>query len=281
MRSPLEQFKITGVNWEKPVVWVGGVLGEMGIRVNNSTIYTGIAIIIIGLGAMRERGGRIERSKRREIIIRKGYEVIEGIIREMMGEGMKKYIPLLGGMFIFIMINNGMGLIPYTFTITSHIIITITMSITIIIGVTIIGVVKHKGKFIRLFIPSGLNEGKIKYIIPVVFMIELVSYIIRIISLAVRMTANIMSGHTLLKIVSSFSQAGVKGIIGVKTVGKSTIVGGVLVKMGKIIGVVIGVIIPIIIIIGIYILEIGVAIIQSYVFTLLTATYIKDSELLH
>jgi len=187
----------------------------------------------------------------------------------MMGEAYKRYVPLLASIWVFMLINNVMGLIPYTFTITSHIIITVTISLTIIIGVTIIGIAKHKGKFIKMFIPGGLNEGGIKYIIPIVFGIELVSYLIRIISLAVRMTANIMSGHTLLKIVSTFSNNGIKGIIG----GKITI--------GKIIGGGIAIIIPLIIISGIYLLEIGVAIIQSYVFTLLTATYIKDSEILH
>ena len=218
---------------------------------------------------MKRKSKKVIKEERREIIIIKGYKVVEELLKEMMEKEYKRYIPIIYLLLLFIGVNNIMGLIPYTFTITSHIIITITMSLTIIIGVTIIGLLKHKNNFIKLFIPRGLNEGRIKYIIPFIFIIELVSYIIRIISLSVRMTANIMSGHTLLKIVSSFSEEGVKGIIG----GKITV--------WKIIPGIIGITIPIIIISGIYLLEIGVAIIQSYVFTLLTITYIKDSELLH
>jgi ATP synthase subunit 6 len=271
MKSPLEQFKIVPTEIIESIIEkiVGEGRGIYDIRVNNSTIYTGIGIIIIGMIMKEGREKKIIRKERKGIIIMKGYEIVEGMLKEMMEKEYKKYVPIIGGIFMFIGINNIMGLIPYSFTITSHIIITMTMSLTIIIGVTIIGIKKHKGKFIKLFIPSGLNEGGIKYIIPFIFIIELVSYVIRIISLSVRMTANIMSGHTLLKIVSSFSETGIKGVIGKK------------ITVWKIVPGIIGVIIPLIIISGIYLLEIGVAIIQSYVFTLLTTTYIKDSELLH
>jgi len=117
-----------------------------------------------------------------------------------------RYLPFLLSLFFFILSNNLLGLIPYSFTLTAQIIITITMSLSIIIGVTIIGLLKHKVKFINLFIPAGLDN--MKFLIPFIFLIEIISYLIRIISLSVRLTANMVSGHTLLNIISYFTMKG-------------------------------------------------------------------------
>ena len=144
-------------------------------------------------------------------------------------------------------------LIPYSFTTTSHIIITLLISTSVIIGITIIGIYKHKYKFINLFIPSGLNQGITKYIIPLIFIIEIISYISRIISLSVRLTANMISGHLLLHIVTNF---------------------GLHLSLFLFF-------LPILLLFPLYILELGVAFIQSYVFTILIISYIKDVEYLH
>lgn len=184
------------------------------------------------------------------------YIKIEEIVKEMIPGEYRRYIPFSIIIFLFILTNNVIGLIPYSFTTTAHFIMTITMSLTIMIGVTIIGITKHKFKFINLFIPQGLNEGFIKFIIPLIFFIEILSYLIRVISLSVRLSANLMSGHTLLKIIANF---GLKYSLAFPIL----------------------LIIPIGLLIAIYLLEIGVAIIQAYVFTLLTTTYIRDTELLH
>lgn len=177
-----------------------------------------------------------------------------------------KYIPIAISCFNFLLINNLLGLIPYSITITAQIIITGTMSLTIIIGITIIGLLKHKYKFYKLFIPAGLDN--MKTLIPFIFFIEILSYLIRILSLSIRLAANMISGHTLIHIISYFTSIGLIYFSKISLLLK-------IISLPLFIG------LPFIFIIMIYLLEIGVAIIQSYVFTLLTLIYIKDSELLH
>lgn len=248
MFTPLEQFLIT------PIIRINN--NWIDFTITNSTIYIILTIIIIfGIININLNNKKILLS-RWGFILEKLYTKIEEIVKEMIPIEYKKYIPLINNIFIFILINNIIGLIPYSFTTTAHIIMTLTMSLSIIIGVTIIGIKKHKLNFIKLFIPQGLNEGKIKFIIPLIFFIEIISYLIRIVSLSVRLTANLMSGHTLLKIIANFGL-------------KISILFPYLI------------IIPILLLSAIYLLEIGVAMIQAYVFSLLTTTYIRDTELLH
>jgi len=246
MNSPLEQFLI------KPIIRLN--TNWIDISITNSTIYTIISIILI-ISIYNFSNNKII-NNRWGTILENLYKKIEEIGKEMIPGEYKKYIPLLITIFLFILTNNIIGLIPYSFTTTAHIILTLTMSLSIMIGVTIIGVKKHKLKFIKLFIPQGLNEGYIRLIIPLIFLIEVISYLIRVISLSVRLTANLMSGHTLLKIIANFG-----------------------LKYSLLFPIVI--FIPFFLLCAIYILEIGVSIIQAYVFTLLTTTYIRDTELLH
>ncbi len=249
MFSPLEQFLIKPIVRINPTNWID-------LTISNSTVYMLIVTIIIVTLLKINKENDLIIKQRYGIIITKLYSAIEGIGSEMIREEHKKYIPITISLFLLILVNNTLGLIPYSFTVTAHFIITITMSLSIMIGVTIIGVKKYKIRFLTLFIPSGLNEGNIKYIIPLIFIIELISYLMRIVSLAVRLTANLMSGHTLLKIIANF---GLKYTISIPIL----------------------LILPVTLICGVFLLEIGVSIIQAYVFTLLTITYIKDTELLH
>ena len=254
MYSPLEQFKI------KPLIVLNN--NFMDITISNSTIYMIISIIgviIIIKGAEEER---VIKESYIINILEIIYKKTEEIIKEILGKGYNRYIPIVNSIFIYILINNVIGLIPYTFTTTSHIIVTITMSLTIMIGLTMLGIYKHSYKFLTLFIPKGLNKGFTRYLIPLIFLIELISYISRIISLSVRLAANIMSGHILLKIIANTSITAITSI------------------NSKIITILV-IILPVILLCGLFILETGVAIIQAYVFTLLTITYIKDVELLH
>ncbi len=247
MITPLDQFKIY------KIYDISTYPNYLDLNINNSTLYLFISIlltyIIISLPAIK-------------YLIYYLYTYLENMLNGLHS----KYLPLSLSLFFFLLFNNLLGLIPYSFTLTAQLIITLTMSLTIIIGVTIIGIMKHKGKFINLFIPAGLDS--MKYLIPFIFSIEIISYLIRIISLSVRLTANMVSGHTLLKIISHFTFQGILKLVNLSFLFKILAIPFILV-------------IPIIFISGIYILEIGVAIIQSYVFTLLTLLYIKDSELLH
>lgn len=249
MYSPLEQFLI------KPVFRIYN--NWYDLTITNSTIYTAISIIImLGIFTTSVISNNKIIKGRWGIFLETAYTKIEEIVKEMIPGEYKRYIPFTITIFFFILTNNVLGLVPYSFTTTAHFIVTITMSLTIMIGVTLIGIIKHKFKFITLFIPQGLNQGMIKLVIPLIFFIEVLSYLIRVISLSVRLSANLMSGHTLLKIIANFGL-------------KYTISFPILLF------------IPIGLLSAIYLLEIGVALIQAYVFTLLTTTYIRDTELLH
>lgn len=240
MFSPLEQFKVI------PYIRIYNNIYD--ISISNFTIFIFISFFIV-IYIVYNNNYILSNNKERigEIL----YIRIDEVVRDMLG--ISKYIPLLYSLFIFILINNLIGLIPYSFTVTSHIVYTLGISISLWIGVTIIGISKHGIRFILLFIPKGLNKGAIKYIIPFIFIIEIVSYLSRVISLAVRLTANMISGHLLLHIITNF---------------------GLHLSIYLFF-------LPIIFLLPIYMLELGVCFIQSYVFTLLTISYIKDVEYLH
>lgn len=248
MRTPLEQFLI------KPIFRINNEWVD--ITITNSTIYLIIGItIIITIINISFKDNKIIKG-RWATVLETSYKKIEEIVKDMIPGEYKRYIPLIIILFFFVFINNVIGLIPYSFTTTAHMIMTLTMSLTIMIGVTLIGIIKHKFNFINLFLPQGLNQGFLKLVIPIIFFIEIISYLIRVISLSVRLSANLISGHTLLKIIANF---GLKYSISFPIL----------------------LIVPISLLSAIYLLEIGVALIQAYVFTLLTTTYIKDAELLH
>jgi ATP synthase subunit 6 len=235
--SPLEEFKLYNIIRKTSVLY--------DLTISNMTIYILINIIIILFIIYRNR--RIRNNKWNILI-----NIIYNKLREMNKDFLyfTKFLPFISYLFIFILLNNLIGIIPYSFTTTSHFIITLTMSLSIIIGITIIGFYKHSYKFFNLFIPSGLT---IKAIIPLIFIIELISYLSRIVSLSVRLSTNMISGHILLHLISSF---------------------GILLPI-------LFSFIPIILLFPFFILEIGVCIIQAYVFTLLTISYIKDVYYLH
>lgn len=251
MYNPLEQFTIT------PLIRIYN--DWIDLTITNSTIMLLISVLTIFLiTSSNALGNNKIIVNKWERFIELTYKAVQDIVVSMLpGKSNEKYIPLIINIFMFILLNNLIGLIPYSFTTTSHMAITLTLSLAIIIGVTFIGFKKHSIGFFKLFIPSGLNKGFIKILIPLIFVIELISYLTRIISLSVRLTANMMSGHTLLKIIANF------GLLYTKPLGF------------------IFVLIPLLILIPVVILELGVAIIQAYVFTMLTASYIKDAELLH
>lgn len=248
MYNPLEQFTIT------PLIRIYN--DWIDLTITNSTIMLLISVFTILLITKSVGlGNNLIIANKWERFLELTYKAVQDIVVSMLpGKSNEKYIPLIINIFLFILLNNLIGLIPYSFTTTSHMAITLTLSLSIIIGVTFIGFKKHSIGFFKLFIPSGLNKGFIKILIPLIFVIELISYLTRIISLSVRLTANMMSGHTLLKIIANFGLLYSSGIF---------------------------VLIPLLILIPVVILELGVAIIQAYVFTMLTASYIKDAELLH
>lgn len=165
------------------------------------------------------------------------------------------YFPFIYSLFIFILINNLIGMIPYSFASTSHFILTFFLSFSIVLGATILGFQKHKLKFFSLLVPGGCPLA----LLPILVLIEFISYLTRNISLGLRLAANIVSGHMLLNILSGFTYN--------------------MLTSGILIGIV--ALLPLVFIIAFCGLEIGIAFIQAQVFVVLTCSYIKDAIDLH
>lgn len=165
------------------------------------------------------------------------------------------FFPLMSALFIYILINNLVGMVPYSFAPTSHFILTFSISISVVLGATILGLYIHDLKFFSLFVPSGCPLG----LLPLLVLIEFISYLARNISLGLRLAANVLSGHLLLNILSSFTY--------------NIMSSGVLFFFLGLI--------PLSFVIAFSTLEIGIAFIQAQVFVVLSSSYIKDALDLH
>lgn len=128
------------------------------------------------------------------------YQVVPGIVNESAGTAGRRYFPLIFTTFLIILFRNLLGMIPYSFTVTSHLIVTFAMALAIFIGINILGILKNGTHFLSLFFAPGAPLA----LAPLLVFIELVSYVFRVLSLSIRLFANLMSGHTLLKILSTF-----------------------------------------------------------------------------
>lgn len=179
------------------------------------------------------------------------YETVCQLVYDNLNLDGEKYLPYISTLFTFILFNNLIGLVPYSFTVTSHLIVTFSLSLSIFIGVIIIGCQRHKVYMLSIFLPANTSFFLALLLVP----IELVSYIFKPISLGVRLFANLMAGHTLLKVIVGFSW--------------SLLMLEDLLSLAHII--------PLLILVLLMGLELGVAIIQAYVFTVLTCIYLNDS----
>jgi ATP synthase subunit 6 len=188
-------------------------------------------------------------------LIEKLYGLVIQLLSDIITSGSEKYFPFMAVIFIFILSNNLIGLVPYSFTITSHITLTFMMSFSIFVAMNIIGFQKHGVELFSLFLPANTTFFLALLLVP----IELISYIAKPISLGVRLFINLMAGHSLLKVIVGFSWnmllvENLKAIV---------------------------FIVPLLILVLLMGLELGVALIQAYVFITLTSIYLNDSEALH
>jgi ATP synthase subunit 6 len=183
------------------------------------------------------------------------YETILTMVVDSVGLRAQKYFPFILSIFLFVLIANVIGLVPYSFTITSHLIVTFSLALGTFVGINIICIKEHGFNFFSLFLPAGSSLGLAFLLVP----IEFVSYIFRPISLAVRLFANMMAGHTLLKVIAGFSW--------------SMLLGSGLIFCAHIF--------PLIILVILMGLELAVACIQAYVFTILSCIYLNDALNLH
>ena len=181
--------------------------------------------------------------------------VLSMVVDNIGGNNNKFYFPLIFTIFLFIVSLNLIGLVPYSFTVTSHFIVTLAISLTIFIGMNIICVRTHGLEFFSLFLPSGTSFFLAFLLVPV----EIISYIFKPLSLAIRLFCNMMAGHTLLKVFAGFAWSLMS-------------FSGILFLMQYI---------PVLILIPLFGLELGVAIIQAFVFSLLTCIYLNDALNLH
>jgi len=180
---------------------------------------------------------------------------IKSLIRDQIGGANERYLPFILSLFLFILFSNLLGMIPYSFTATSQIVLALSLSVAILIGVTILGLTLHGLTFFSLFVPVGTPLA----LVPLLVSIELISYLARAVSLGIRLAANVIAGHILLKILSTFIYAAMKS---------------------SIIFFIIGVI-PAIVFTALVGLELCIAFLQAIVFIILTCSYIRDAIYLH
>ena len=195
------------------------------------------------------------------------YEFLAVTVNQQAGKSSQKIFPLLFILFLFILFSNLFGLIPFSFTITAYVYQTFSMSCSIIVALTIIGFLKHKLKFLKLFIPSGVPL----FPIPLLAIIEVILYVSRAFSLAIRLSANMLAGHTLLNIISGFSILMSQGVK-LNSYNLSSFYKNIFLFVKIFFAT-----IPIIMVGIIFLLEMGIAFLQAYVFVVLTAIYLNDS----
>lgn len=249
--SPLDQFEIKDlITLDAPLFL------NMHFSITNIGLYlligTYIILIMVFLASNINRIIFNKWSLNQEVIYDTIYSIVINQINRNKGQ---MYFPLIYSLFLFILINNLIGMIPYSFASTSHFFSIFSLSFTIVIGSTILGLFKHNIKFFSLFVPAGCPLA----LLPLLVLIELISYLSRNVSLGLRLSANILSGHMLLNILSGFCY-------NIMTSG----------FMYLFIGLV-----PLIFIIAFSGLELGIAFIQAQVFVVLSSSYIKDALDLH
>ncbi|HEB79901.1 MAG TPA: F0F1 ATP synthase subunit A [Rhodospirillales bacterium] len=240
MANPMKQFEI------RPLVEIN--IGGFDASFTNSSLFMVIAVSLATLFLILSMRGRALVPGRWQSLAEISYEFIAGMVRDNVGPEGRKFFPFIFTLFMFILFGNMLGMLPYSFTFTSHIIVTFIMAIFVFLGVTIVGFAKHGFKFFGLLLPEGVPW----YIIPVLVPIELLSYLVRPVSLSLRLFANMTAGHTMLKVFAGFIVT--LGFLGVA---------------------------PLLIVTALTGLEFIIAFLQAYVFTILTCIYLNDSLHLH
>jgi len=238
--SPLEQFEIKEL---VPLEIAGN-----DISFTNSALMMVLTVAVICLIMIIGTRKRAMVPGRFQAAAEISYEFVANLIRDTVGSEGRRYFPFVFTLFMFILVGNMLGMVPYSFTFTSHIAVTFAMAMVVFVGVTILGFAKHGIKFFAFFVPPGVPFWMWPLMIP----IEVISYLSRPISLAMRLFANMLAGHTLLKVFAGFVPAlGAAGILPLAFVGALT---------------------------G---LELLIAFLQAYVFAILTCLYINDALHLH
>lgn len=244
MADPIHQFQITKL-------MTLGHIGQYEIAVTNSTVF--MAITVVGIWALLV-GGSASRALvpgRMQSISEISYEFVANTIQSTAGTEGMKFFPLVMTLFMFILVANVVGLVPYAFTVTSHIIITASLALLVFLTVIIYGFWKNGLHFFNLFVPKGIPI----YILPLIVFIEVLSFLSRPISHSVRLFANMLAGHITLKVFASF----ITLLAGFGIAGWA------------------GAVLPLALVVALTALELLVAFLQAYVFAILTCIYLNDA----
>jgi ATP synthase subunit 6 len=242
--TPLEQFEIISII---PLFHIKNLY----LHITNSTLFTLLSLTLMLLFFQVINLSNKLIPTRWQSILEEIFLFSKTLIEKNIGPKGLQFFPFIFFLFSFLIISNLIGMIPYSFTITSHIFVTFSLALTLFIGINIIALKIHKLHFFGFFLPSGIHFALAPLLVP----IELVSYIARVFSLAIRLFANMMSGHTLLKIIAGFAWTMLS-------------FGGIWYILH---------LFPLIIIIAVTILELGIALLQAYVFTILICLYLNDA----
>ena len=240
MADPIHQFKIKEL--------IPLEIFETNISYTNSSLFMSLAIIFITLLLLLSIKNKSLIPSRFQSISEIFYEFIANMVSDNIGDKGHKFFPLIFTLFTFLLFGNMLGMLPYSFTFTSHIIVTFVLAMFVFLLVTLLGIFIHGFKFFGLFVPKGVPMLMLPLMIP----IEIISYLSRPISLSVRLFANMMAGHTMLKIFAGFIVP--LGIFGIA---------------------------PLMVDVALTALEVLIAFLQAYVFTILTCLYLNEAINLH
>jgi len=247
MHSPVAQFEI------KPIFDLS--IGGQDVSFTNSSLFMLLAVVVSSVflvSAMRKRElipGRMQG------LAEMMYEFVADMVRSNVGNEGRPYFPFIFTLFVFLLFGNLLGLIPYSYTFTSQIVVTFVMAAFVFLALTVLALFKHGLHFFSFFVPAGAPKA----LIPFLIIIEVISYFVRPVSLSVRLFANMLAGHTMLKVFAGLA-------VMISGVGGAAIAGSVF---------------PFIALIGLTGLEVLVAVLQAYVFTILTCMYLNDALHLH
>lgn len=244
MADPIAQFQI------KKIATLG-TIGGHEIAFTNSALYMLIAVAGVSLLMIGATSRRAVVPGRMQSIAELTYEFVADMLRSSAGKEGMKFFPLVFTLFTFVLFANMLGMIPGTFTVTSHIVITAALAVIVFLTVLLYGFYKNGAKFLKLFVPSGIPI----YIMPLIVLIEVISFLSRPLSHSVRLFANVFAGHITLKVFASF----VPMLAGLGILGW------------------LGAVLPLGMTVALTALEFLVAFLQAYVFTILTCIYLNDA----
>ena len=242
--DPIHQFQIKNLF---PIAHIG----NFEIAFTNSALFMVIAVLLIGFLMLGATHSRALVPSRLQTLAEVSYEFVASNLRSTAGTEGLKFFPLVFSLFMFILVVNVVGIIPYMFTVTSHIIITVALALLVFFTVIIYGFWKNGLRFLKLFVPSGIPI----YILPLVTFIEVMSFLSRPVSHSVRLFANMLAGHITLKVFGGFvTMLAAFGVLGW-----------------------LGALLPLGLTIALTALELLVAFLQAYVFAILTCIYLNDA----